>query len=66
MLSRFPSAAQISLDLVFRIYQKIGAPKTTRGDDKNNAAEYARRCVSADAGVKTVASGDVVDYGFFK
>jgi hypothetical protein len=32
----------------------------------NYAEEYARRCVSADAAVKTVASGDVVDYGFFK
>jgi acyl-CoA hydrolase len=50
MPSRFPSAAQ----------------KTTRGDDMNYAEEYARRCVSADEAVKTVASGDVVDYGVFK
>lgn len=31
----------------------------------NYAEEYARRCVSADEAVRTVASGDVVDYGFF-
>lgn len=28
-------------------------------------AEYRRRCVEADEAVKAVASGDIVDYGFF-
>lgn len=31
----------------------------------NFSNDYARRCVSADEAVKTIASGDVVDYGFF-
>jgi hypothetical protein len=61
MPSQFPSAAQISLDLVLSTYEKIFAQKTTRGDDMNYAGEYACRCVSADEAVKTVASCDVVD-----
>ena len=32
----------------------------------NYAEEYARRFVSADEAVKTVAYGDVVDYWFLK